>query len=165
MSDYDIVNGLTRPPASEPDKTIASVVLAGWKIVERPDYSPQHRYLVVGPDGTSYGTRGSRYSAALLAESYIWEGDKIAAMSRASDIKARRKLRHGQAVMLGITIEKAGRRGARWHFVLPEHLRSTERGYVSGYFERRWACVDSALRNVGVIEWEEAYRGGNRSET
>lgn len=77
-------------------------------------------------------------------------------MSRASDINQRRRLRYGQAVMLGITFEDS--RGgseysrARWSFKLPEHLQPQDRGYASGYFIRRWECVDRALRVVGVIE-------------
>lgn len=71
-----------------------------------------------------------------------------------------RKLRYGQCVLLGIEIEcrrpsphdalwAAGLNSA-WHYTLPPNLRPVERGYVAGYYARRWKCVDAALRTVGV---------------
>lgn len=75
MSDYNVVNGITCPHTSEQDKTIASVVLAGWQIV-RAEPPSTVGYSVIGPNGKLYGYRSTRYTAALLAERYIWE-DKI----------------------------------------------------------------------------------------
>lgn len=70
-----------------------------------------------------------------------------------------RKLRYGQCVLLGIEIEcrrpsphdalwAAGLLYS-WKFVLPPSLRPKQ-GYVPGYYNRRWKCVDAALRTVGV---------------
>jgi hypothetical protein len=75
MSDYDVVNGLTRPHASEQDKLIASVELAGYRLV-RVETRYTVRYMVMAPDGGIVGAKTTRYSAALLAEEHIWWGIK-----------------------------------------------------------------------------------------
>jgi len=70
---------------------------------------------------------------------------------RISEINKRRKLQFGQATMLGIKIEQDKRVGAAYHFILPEQLRPTTKGYVSGFFHHRWECVEAALRVVGLV--------------
>lgn len=71
MSDYETVNGLTRPAASEQDKLIASVELAGYRLVcvKLPHFT---HYTVTAPTGDIVGVRPTRYGAALLAERHIY---------------------------------------------------------------------------------------------
>lgn len=71
---------------------------------------------------------------------------------RISDTNKRRKLQFGQATMLGIAIIQAEHRPtAPWKFALPDHLQPASVGYASGYFRRRWECVEAALRVLGVV--------------
>jgi hypothetical protein len=74
MSDgYQTVNGLTQPAATEQDKLIASVVLAGWRIIQKASIQSELEYEVRDPNGYVVGYRSTRYSAALLAERYLHE--------------------------------------------------------------------------------------------
>lgn len=72
---------------------------------------------------------------------------------RASDINQRRKLRFGQAILLGVEIE-ARIRGSgeyspkKWFITMPSWYKGA--GYISGPFTRRWEAVDRALTNLGV---------------
>lgn len=64
--------------SSEQDKLIASVVLAGWRIVDRMEGVEGvfgTRWGVYSPDGQFMGARGTRYAAALAAEAWLW-GDR-----------------------------------------------------------------------------------------
>lgn len=67
-------------------------------------------------------------------------------MRRSSDVNKRRKLRFGQAVLLGVqlSIETESDRGRpiRWRAVLPDG-----RWCIS---DRRWAAVEEALFHLGV---------------
>lgn len=74
MSDYEIVNGITHPAASEQDKLVASVELAGWRItlLQEPRINGT-RYMVVNPRGNIVGYRNTRYGGALLADRYLME--------------------------------------------------------------------------------------------
>jgi hypothetical protein len=58
--------------SSEQDKTIASVVLAGWRLV-RFDAGAAWAYRVYSPSGDFVGVRNTRYTAALLAETWLNE--------------------------------------------------------------------------------------------
>jgi hypothetical protein len=81
-------------------------------------------------------------------------------MARISDTNAQRRLRFGQATMLGVVFEQRCRFDAQWRFRMPGHLiadvsdpwyRRYE--YVSGpWHRRRCEAVDAALRVLGVIE-------------
>jgi hypothetical protein len=73
MSDHLIVNGISAPPAHEQDKLIASVVLAGWVIVQKASFDSGSKYQVSDPQGYVVGYRATRYGAALLAERYLHE--------------------------------------------------------------------------------------------
>lgn len=71
---------------------------------------------------------------------------------RVSDVNKFRKLRHAQAVLLGITIKNEQTRILRrglWSFTLPLHL-APPHGYQSGMWKRRWECVECALKLIGV---------------
>lgn len=59
--------------ASEQDRLIATVVLAGWRIVDTNPTQPVNRYRVNDPKGVCVGFRDTRYTAALLAERYLNE--------------------------------------------------------------------------------------------
>lgn len=78
---------------------------------------------------------------------------------RSSDINKQRKLRFGQAIMLGVVFRVRGPElsGSDWNskklwaFTLPDTLVPPDVGYVSGHFTRRWEAVDAALNVAGVI--------------
>lgn len=76
--------------------------------------------------------------------------------------REQRMLQLGQAVMLGVQLERRARAGTvqmRWYFTLPEHIMAGlagQPGWVSGPFEWRWQAVEAALRVVGVIRKEAA---------
>lgn len=69
---------------------------------------------------------------------------------RISDVNALRKLRYGQAIMLGIEITADRYGPALWHFSLPPYLQPHGRGWTSGYYRRRWECVEAALRTIDL---------------
>lgn len=71
-------------------------------------------------------------------------------MKRISDVNKRRKLRYGQAVLLGVQFRDKRRdyypfdeRGWHWR-------RNTWQTLWIGTFETRWECVDAALNHLGV---------------
>lgn len=87
---------------------------------------------------------------------------------RPSDINKQRKLRYGQAILLGCHIEHrttpAWLPGGRWYGSLPNKEHS-ELNYLNGSFPTRHQVVDHLLTLLGVINsGEEIYRGGNKVE-
>jgi hypothetical protein len=77
--DYQIINGLTDPPASEQDKVIARVVLAGWQLRETATQVDGFgtRYQIIDPEGRWQGSKPSRFLAALVAEVMIMRHEDI----------------------------------------------------------------------------------------
>lgn len=77
---------------------------------------------------------------------------------RPSDQNKLRKLRFGQAILLGVEIESrdvvstvCALTTTRWYVKMPAHFKL---GYINGPFLRRWEAVDAALRHLEVIEDE-----------
>lgn len=68
---------------SEQQKLIASVALAGWRIIQKASFDTQTRYKVCDPNGYVVGYRSTRYTAALLAERYLHEPALTALMPHA----------------------------------------------------------------------------------
>lgn len=82
---------------------------------------------------------------------------------RSSDINKQRKLRFGQAIMLGVEIRSevhgpvaelayAGYGTARWYIALPPigPWHDKGQGYIAGPYLRRWEAVNAALDKMGV---------------
>lgn len=85
---------------------------------------------------------------------------------RASDLNRLRKLRFGQAVLLGVVIERRSRYGGgvddvramRWYRTMPNTYKGG--GYINGPFMTRHEAVDTALRLLGVITAEQMHPPG-----
>lgn len=69
-------------PATEQDKTIARVVLGGWRIEPVAGLTERtvKRYQLIDPTGRYVYNAPTRYSAALKAEMFIWEMEKLNAL-------------------------------------------------------------------------------------
>lgn len=68
-------------PATEQDKTIAQVCLGGWRI--EPYVVPStglKRYRLYNPTGTYVYNASTRYSAAVMAEAFIFRMEKLDAL-------------------------------------------------------------------------------------
>lgn len=80
---------------------------------------------------------------------------------RASDLNRVRRIRFGQAVLLGVVIERRSRygggvddvRGLRWYRTMPNTYKGG--GYINGPFMTRHEAVDTALQLLGVISSDE----------
>lgn len=80
---------------------------------------------------------------------------------RASDRNRVRRIRFGQAVLLGVVIEKrptygggvAGIHSMRWYRTMPNTYKGG--GYINGPFMTRHEAVDTALKLFGVISSDE----------
>lgn len=78
---------------------------------------------------------------------------------RFSDLKRRRKLQFGQAVLLGVEIGNnayhPGWDGVRsqWYRRMPSDYK---RGYINGPYPTRHAAVTAALCDLGVISSDGA---------
>jgi hypothetical protein len=76
---------------------------------------------------------------------------------RSSDINKLRKLRHAQAILLGVTITDQGAFGSLpWLYEAPD-------GSLHGHWKTRHEAVDSALRWLGVELNKSNYRHGNKT--
>jgi hypothetical protein len=69
VSDSDFTR---EPYACEQDKLIASVELAGYRLERVETHSNVPRYIVHAPQGIILGSKSTRYSAAMLAETHIY---------------------------------------------------------------------------------------------
>lgn len=88
---------------------------------------------------------------------------------RASDINRQRRLRFGQAILLGCRIEHRSVPlwipGGRWYGFLP-HEPHCPTDYLNGAFRTRHEVVDHLLTLLGIINiGEEIYPyGGHKIE-